>query len=111
MPTRIEAPLLPSFRSSLRGLLNALIAACLGMLLVLPLSASAQQVPAEAYGPYNAVFLADGPGLTKPSAGPYRQPPPPSSAIATDVLDAQARSTLAFWFRPVAHSETSTGEG
>jgi hypothetical protein len=111
MPIQIEAPVLPQFRSSLRGLLTASTAVCLGILLVLPLSASAQQVPAEAYGPYNAVFLADGPGLTKPSAGPYGQPPPPSAAIATDVLDAHARWTLAFWFRPDAHSETSTGEG
>lgn len=61
----------------------------------------AQAAPEEAYGPYNAVSLPDGPGLIKPLAPPppldlrYRgaQPPDPLTV-------GSAPWTLAFWFRP-----------
>ena len=46
------------------GILNT--TAFLAIALSEPLSAQAPPLPAEAYGPYNAVFLAGGPGLTKP---------------------------------------------
>src|ERR1700752_175291 len=36
----------------------------------LPSLSPAQAIPAEDYGPYNAVFLPDGPGLTKELAPP-----------------------------------------
>lgn len=67
----------------------------------------AQAVPRQAYGPYNAVFLAAGPGITEPLAAPppldrrYDGPRPP------DPLTKGAASwTLAFWFHP---SEPVTG--
>ena len=60
---------------------------------------SAQTVPEEAYGPYNAAFLAAGPGLTEPLA-----PPPPldrryDGARPPDPLtEGAAQWTFAFWF-------------
>jgi hypothetical protein len=60
---------------------------------------SAQALPEEAYGPYNAVFLPDGPGLTKPLAPPvpldprYQGPRPPDP-----LTGGAAPWTLAFWF-------------
>ncbi len=47
------------------------------------------QVPGEAWGPYNATFLLDGPGLMKRLEGP-------GSAA---VLAGSGTWTLAFWFR------------
>ena len=61
----------------------------------------AQAVPEEAYGPYNAVSIPDGPGLIKPLAPPapldprYRGPQPPDPLTV-----GSASWTLAFWFRP-----------
>src|ERR1019366_4221803 len=61
---------------------------------------SAQAVPEEAYGPYNAIFLPDGPGLTRPLSLPapldprYRGPQAPDPLIA-----GAAQWTLAFWFQ------------
>jgi Exo-beta-D-glucosaminidase Ig-fold domain/Glycosyl hydrolases family 2/Concanavalin A-like lectin/glucanases superfamily/Glycosyl hydrolases family 2, sugar binding domain/Glycosyl hydrolases family 2, TIM barrel domain len=60
---------------------------------------SAQSIPEEAYGPYNAIFLPDGPGLIKPLAPPpsldprFRSPQPPDPLTA-----GAAQWTLAFWF-------------
>ncbi len=100
---------LPRLQLSLRAAFTSSAAACLGMLLVSHPSVHAQQVPEEVYGPYYAVFLADGPGLTKPSAGPYGAPPPASAAIASDLLEAHARWTLDFWFHDEAsHSDEGT---
>jgi hypothetical protein len=67
-------------------------AACVGFLLVqssLPLTsqAQAQTIPDESYGPYNAVFLPDGMGLTK------------KLNEHDGLLSANASWTLAFWFR------------
>src|ERR1035437_2579183 len=103
MQIQMDASLLSRLRSRLLGSLTFSATGCLGLLLALPSSTLAQQVPAEAYGPYNAVFLADGPGLTKPSSGPYGAPPPASAAIASDLLEAHGKWTLAFWF----HTEPS----
>ena len=106
MQIQMDASLLSRLRSRLLGSLTFSATGCLGLLLALPSSTLAQQVPAEAYGPYNAVFLADGPGLTKPSSGPYGAPPPASAAIASDLLEAHGKWTLAFWF----HTEPSKSE-
>ena len=72
--------------------------------------ARAQEIPAESYGPYNAVFLPDGPGLTKPLAAP--SPLDSRTAALLDrlglnkepdqrdvLLEGRATWTLAFWFR------------
>ena len=78
----------------------------------LPLHANAQSLPAEAYGPYNATFLVDGPGLSKPLTPP--SPIDPRTAAMLDrmgmggrqsdahdaLLAGHAAWTLAFWFHP-----------
>jgi hypothetical protein len=79
--------------------------------------ANAQSVPAEDYGPYNATFLPDGPGLTKSLAAP--SPLDSRTAALLDrlglnkqpdsrdaLLTGGAAWTLAFWFRA---SEPLTG--
>jgi hypothetical protein len=87
--------------------------ASVGVLVSLHLSASparAQDIPAESYGPYNAVFLPDGPGLTKQLAAP--SPLDSRTAALLDrlglnkepderdvLLEGRATWTLAFWFR------------
>ena len=55
--------------------------------------ASAQPLPAEAYGPYNAVFLPDGPGLTKPLANGAA-----ANGRTAAMLQGGSSWTLAFWF-------------
>ena len=60
--------------NAIRALALGAVAACLAM------PGSAQTVPAEVYGPYNAVFLADGPGLPKTDA------------------TLHSKGTLSFWF-------------
>jgi hypothetical protein len=72
--------------------------------------AGAQSLPTEDYGPYNAVFLSDGSGLTKALTAPLlpdggtaellerlgvNKPPAPRDAL----LAGSASWTLAFWFR------------
>ncbi len=52
------------------------------------LKGSAQEVPAALHGPYNATFLADGPGLTK------RMEAPGEAAL----FKGGSRWTMAFWF-------------
>src|ERR1700752_2122060 len=47
----------------------------------------ARVLPQEDYGPYNAVFLPDGPGLTE-----HLEP-------HDSLLQGQAKWTLSFWFR------------
>jgi hypothetical protein len=53
---------------------------------MLPAQTKVQALPEESYGPYNAVFLPDGPGLTE-------QTDPHDS-----LLEGQAKWTLSFWF-------------
>jgi Exo-beta-D-glucosaminidase Ig-fold domain/Glycosyl hydrolases family 2/Concanavalin A-like lectin/glucanases superfamily/Glycosyl hydrolases family 2, sugar binding domain/Glycosyl hydrolases family 2, TIM barrel domain len=82
--------------------------------LIVPLAWSssvlAQAVPAEDYGPYNAIFLPDGPALTKPLAAP--SPLDSRTAALLDrlglnresdqrdvLLEGRSPWTLAFWFR------------
>jgi len=76
-----------------------------------------QPLPAEAYGPYNAVFLADGPGLTKPLAPPStldnrtaalleRLGLNQQSAQRDALAEGRAAWTFSFWFRS---SESLTG--
>jgi hypothetical protein len=111
-------PLRPEFQLSICRLI-ILFAATVSIALLLALAgqAKAQSIPAEAYGPFNATFLSDGPGLTK-------QLTPPSSldsrtAALLDrlgmnkqpderdvLLEGRAKWTLAFWF---CASEPLTG--
>ncbi len=67
-------------------------------------------IPAESYGPYNATFLAGGPGLSKHLAAPSplddrtaelldRLGLNPQGAARDPLLDGTATWTLAFWFR------------
>ena len=79
-------------------------AACIAVALVGPGPARAQSIPAEAYGPYHATFLPDGPGLTK-KLSPLPAPPSPfgkPDTTPTDersaILEGKAAWTLAFWF-------------
>src|ERR1700723_2602481 len=116
MQIRDEASLHSRVRSSVcRFFLLAATVVCLAVLL--PWRTDAQSLPAEAFGPYNATFLADGPGLTKPLA-----PPPAFDNRTAALLDrlglnqqftqrdplAEGRAawTLAFWFHS---SEPLTG--
>jgi len=91
-------------------LLSAIVAQLL-CVLVSTIPAHAQEIPAESYGPYNAVFLPDGPGLTKQLAAP--SPLDSRTAALLDrlglnkepdqrdvLLDGRATWTLTFWFRP-----------
>jgi len=83
-----------------RNTLAVWIASALAALLALP-ALAAQAVPEEAFGPYNAIVLPDGLGLTKPLAPApsldprYRGPQPPDPLTA-----GAAEWTLAFWFQP-----------
>jgi Exo-beta-D-glucosaminidase Ig-fold domain/Concanavalin A-like lectin/glucanases superfamily/Glycosyl hydrolases family 2/Glycosyl hydrolases family 2, sugar binding domain/Glycosyl hydrolases family 2, TIM barrel domain len=59
----------------------------------------AQEIPAEAYGPYNAVVLPDGVGLIKPLAPPPSLDPRYRSAQPPDALiEGNAQWTASFWF-------------
>ncbi len=86
----------------------AAIVPVLAVLLSAPLCAQAPAPPAEAYGPFNAVFLAGGPGLSKPLS-----PATSLDGLAAVAMDGQgsgqpamqdpllagrASWTLAFWF-------------
>ncbi len=61
--------------------------------------AGAQEVPAEVYGPWNAVFMADGPGITEPGLARRPGARPSASSLPSDVLEGKGRWTLAFWFK------------
>jgi hypothetical protein len=82
-------------------------------------TAQIQSFPGEAYGPWNAEFLADGPGLSKPL------PPPPNADGRTalllerlgvnrdqqspdPILEGRAAWTLVFWFRTTGPWEGTT---
>ncbi len=107
MQNSAKAPL-PAAAPSIVTRFLPLAAVFAAAALFTPLSAPAQSLPEEAYGPYNAVFLADGPGLTKPLA-----PPSTLDGQATELLDrlgmrgqpardallaGHAPWSLAFWF-------------
>ncbi len=108
-----SAALSPRLPSSLFRSFSRLAIPCLAMLPVLTGQGKAQSVPAEDYGPYNAVFLADGPGLTKllapatPPRTPFSRPDPNQQTDErTVLLDGHAKWTLLFWFHA---SEPITG--
>jgi hypothetical protein len=99
------------FRSSTDCRFNLIAAVgCLALLLVATVNARGQEFPAEDFGPYNAIFLSDGPGLTKTLA-----PPSPMDSRAAALLDrfglktepehhedllaGRAIWTLTFWYR------------
>ncbi len=82
-----------------KTLRSALIVVSVLFSVLAPSSLSAQAVPEEAYGPYNAVLLADGPGIIKPLAPPAALDPRFRGPQAPDALTSgTARWTLAFWF-------------
>jgi len=101
----------PVRRLSIRqrfGFLTAL--ASFVLVHVLAGQAKAQGIPSEAYGPFNATFLVDGPGLTKQLTAP--SPVDARTAALLDrlglnrqaderdvLLEGRAKWTLAFWFR------------
>ncbi len=64
----------------------------LGIPLGSPSVSLAQTVPAEVYGPYNAAFLTDGPGLTKRLEVP----------LPGRLLEGNGKWTLGFWFHVAA---------
>jgi hypothetical protein len=82
--------------------------AVLVLLLSAPLRAQAPAPPAEAFGPFNAVFLADGPGLNKilsPAASldglatvAWDRQGSGQTAGQDPILAGHAAWTLAFWF-------------
>src|ERR1035441_5750849 len=83
MHIRYEALLSPALRFTVCRLVRLQAAmVCLATLLALAGQANAQLLPAEYYGPYNAVFLPDGPGLTKSLA-----PPSPLDSRSAALLD------------------------
>lgn len=71
--------------------------------------AGAQEIPGESYGPYNAVFLPDGPGLTKQLAVPSPLDSRTSALLDRfglnkepdqhdELLEGRSMWTLYFWF-------------
>jgi hypothetical protein len=86
------------------------------MLVTFAARAGAQAIPAEDFGPYNAVFLPDGSGLTKPLAPQdarpvaWNAPKPRRDAL----FDGTGAWTLAFWFHssePLAGAVMLAGIG
>ncbi len=82
----------------------------LGAILASPSPIGAQAAPMEAYGPYNAVFLSGGPGLTKELAVPLavdsrtealleRLGVNRESQAGDALLAGRAKWSLALWFR------------
>ena len=116
-------PLKTSVSSTLSRL--ALLSAALLSLQVTPLFAQQAQQPAPAYGPYYAVFLADGPGLTKSLTAPSGLDPRAAQALErmgmnpgegehAALLAGRASWTLAFWFHssdPLNGTELLAGIG
>ncbi|MGD0627898.1 MAG: LamG-like jellyroll fold domain-containing protein [Terracidiphilus sp.] len=115
------SPLRSSCRFCLRRQFSKLAAHAVLALLALVFHSHAlaqtQALPAEAYGPYNATFLIDGPGMTKPLAPPSTLDPRTAGMLDRLGLNQQAAQrdalaaaraawTLAFWFRS---SEPLTG--
>jgi hypothetical protein len=103
----LNRPWISSFRSFS---FQSTIAIAIFAVLVFASLARSQEIPAESYGPYNAVFLPDGPGLTKQLAAP--SPLDSRTAALLDrlglnkepdqrdvLLEGRATWTLAFWFR------------
>jgi hypothetical protein len=102
----------PLSRSHIAPRLLFLGAALVCLTLLVPEPANAQSLPAEAYGPYNATFLVDGPAISKPLTPP--SPIDPRTAAMLDrmgmggrqsdshdaLLAGHAAWTLAFCFGP-----------
>jgi Exo-beta-D-glucosaminidase Ig-fold domain/Glycosyl hydrolases family 2/Concanavalin A-like lectin/glucanases superfamily/Glycosyl hydrolases family 2, sugar binding domain/Glycosyl hydrolases family 2, TIM barrel domain len=109
MPIQPSLALNLRLRSYIRGPRFRHAIAIFFLPLLFPL-ARAQNLRSESYGPYNAVFLADGPGLTKSLAAP--SPLDNRTAALLDrlglnkepdqrdaLLAGRAPWTLVFWFR------------
>jgi hypothetical protein len=112
MQIQNEVSINPKFTSPLcRHFSFLAVVLCAGiLLLLLPPYAHAQSIPDEAYGPYSAVFLADGPGLTKDLATPSTLDSRTAALLdrlglnqqageRDSLLDGRARWTVSFWFR------------
>jgi len=110
----MQFPIRPAFkqdrsRASGHSPLRITVVAAFALLMLVAARANAQALPAEAFGPYNAVVLPDGPGLTKSLS-----PPSPLDGRTAALLDrlginrqseshdplltGGAKWTLAFWF-------------
>jgi hypothetical protein len=76
------------------SLLSPLVMALMGVR-----GAGAQEIPAEVYGPWNVVTLADGPGLTEPQPAEWPKTKPSAERLPAAVLEGTGKWTLAFWFR------------
>jgi hypothetical protein len=108
------------FRFSLRAV-STFCAAVACVALLAAGQVNAQSVPNEAYGPYNATFLPDGPGLTKqlapaePPRMPFSRPDENKKVEERAVILAgQATWSLAFWFHaadPLAGTVLVAGIG
>src|ERR1700733_13075400 len=115
----------PWISSVQRFLSQSALAVPIFSLLVSSSIARTQELPAESYGPYNAVFLPDGPGLTKQLAAP--SPLDSRTAALLDrlglnrepdqrdvLLEGRATWTIAFWFHssePLQGSSLLAGIG
>lgn len=73
-------------------------AACFALVSAITAAAGAQRVPPPVYGPWNAVFLPDGPGLTEPAPGEWGGKSQ-FSPLPPEILAGHGTWTLAFWFR------------
>lgn len=84
--------------------------ACAALMLASSSHANAQSAPPEDYGPYNATFLADGPGLTKSLTLPSQIDGRSAALLERlglngepaqrdPLLEGTAKWTLSFWFR------------
>ncbi len=106
-------------RVSPRSLL--LVAALLACSLPSPIIAGGQSVPDAAYGPYNATFLADGPGMSKPLTAPSTIDPRSAGLLdrlgikqpdtRDPLLLGGATWTLTFWFQPSAATVSDASKG
>jgi len=83
------------------------LSACAALSAMALPNAGAQRLPTEVAGPYNAIFLADGPGLTYPAPARWGSKAQPSP-IPNELMDPHAHLTLVFWFQS---SEASTAGG
>src|ERR1700738_3037714 len=83
----------------------------IGLALIGALGAGAQAIPAEVYGPYNAVFLADGPGITEPQPAEWPRNKASAGALPDGVLDGKGKWALTFWFQMQGTGGRDQGTG
>ncbi len=110
---------------SFRSFISLSAIAISPVLLTWPATANAQALPTETFGPYNAIFLPDGTGLTKPLTPPGTLDDRIAALLDRlgidrqqekhdPLLSAGAAWTLAFWFHssePLSGSMLLAGIG